>query len=195
DWKMPAAAAAAILVAYLPVLGAGRAVFGFLPGYAKEEGLLKGSGFFLWNVMRSVAPPIGDTGAVPYLLFAAAAIAALAVYVLSRDKSGDQYIGSAAALAVAATILLSPHYPWYFAWLVPFLCFAPYPSVLYLTVASPLLYLVPVGPDALLRPYRGTPRAAERNRARLPLSRDDEPVQSSMPHLSPHLRGPRAAGR
>jgi len=147
DWKMPAAAAAAILVAYLPVLGAGRAVFGFLPGYAKEEGLLKGSGFFLWNVMRSVAPPIGDTGAVPYLLFAAAAIAALAVYVLSRDKSGDQYIGSAAALAVAATILLSPHYPWYFAWLVPFLCFAPYPSVLYLTVASPLLYLVPGGPD------------------------------------------------
>src|SRR6185437_3932585 len=239
DWKMPAAAAAAILVAYLPVLGAGRAVFGFLPGYAKEEGLLKGSGFFLWNVMRSVAPPIGDTGAVPYLLFAAAAIAALAVYVLSRDKSGDQYIGSAAALAVAATILLSPHYPWYFAWLVPFLCFAPYPSVLYPAVPSPKgtgslsigrstdltrrlrssssgfaagaappassrwkrerrgcrRSWADVEPDALLRPYRGTPRAAERNRARLPLSRDDEPVQSSLPHLSPHLRGPRAAGR
>jgi hypothetical protein len=50
-------------------------------------------------------------------------------------------------LAVGATVLLSPHYPWYFAWIVPFLCFAPFTSVLYLTVASPLLYFVPGGPD------------------------------------------------
>jgi hypothetical protein len=44
-------------------------------------------------------------------------------------------------------VLVSPHYPWYFAWLVPFLCFAPHPSVLYLTVASLLLYFVPGGLD------------------------------------------------
>jgi alpha-1,6-mannosyltransferase len=147
DWKMPAAALAAVLVAYLPVIGVGSAVLGFLPGYAKEEGVMNGSGFFLWNLVKSVAPPIGDVGALPYLLFAAAAIAALAIYVVFREKPGSRYIGSATVLAVATTILLSPHYAWYFAWLVPFLCFAPYPSVFYLTVASPLLYLVPGGPD------------------------------------------------
>jgi len=48
-------------------------------------------------------------------------------------------------LAVAAMVLVSPHYPWYFAWIVPLICFTPRPSVLYLTVACPLLYFVPGG--------------------------------------------------
>jgi hypothetical protein len=147
DWKMPAAAAATVLAAYLPFLVAGSGVLGFLPGYVREEGLNSGSGFFLWKLLTSVAPPLGELGAVIYLALAAAAIASLAIYVLLRDKTADHYIAPAAALAVAATILLSPHYPWYFVWIVPFLCFAPYPSVLYLTIASPLLYLVPGGPD------------------------------------------------
>lgn len=147
DWKMPAAAAAAIVVAYLPVIGVGRAVLGFLPGYVNEEGLENGSGFFLWNLLQSMAPPIGDLGVLPYLALAAMAIAGLATYILLSDRAAKHYIGSALALAVATTILLSPHYPWYFAWMVPLLCFAPYPSVLYMTVASLLLYFVPGGPD------------------------------------------------
>lgn len=147
DWKMAAAAAAAVLVAYLPVIGVGRAVLGFLPGYANEEGLENGSGFFLWNLLKSMAPPIGDLGVLPYLALAGAAVAALATYIVLSDRAAKHYIGSAMALAVATTILLSPHYPWYFAWIVPLLCFAPYPSVLYMTVASPLLYFVPGGPD------------------------------------------------
>ena len=147
DWKMPAAAAATAVVAYLPFLGAGSAVFGFLPGYVSEEGLQNGSGFFLWNLLKIVAPPVGSLGIVPYLALTGAALASLAIYAVARDKADSRYIGSAMALAVAATVLLSPHYPWYFAWIVPFLCFAPIPSVLYLTVASPLLYFVPGGPD------------------------------------------------
>lgn len=147
DWKMPAAAAAFVVAAYLPVIGVGRAVLGFLPGYINEEGLGNGSGFFLWDLLKSMAPPIGDIGVVPYLALAAIAIASLATYVVLSDRAANRYVASATALAVAATILMSPHYPWYFAWIVPFLCFAPYPSVLYLTVASPLLYFVPGGPD------------------------------------------------
>jgi hypothetical protein len=37
-------------------------------------------------------------------------------------------------------VLISPHYPWYFAWLVPFLCFHPTIAVVYLTGASTYLY-------------------------------------------------------
>jgi alpha-1,6-mannosyltransferase len=147
DWKMPAAAAATVAVAYLPFLGAGSAVFGFLPGYVREEGLQSGSGFFLWNLLTSVAPPLGALGVVAYLALAAAILAALAIHLMRRDKSADRFVAAAMALAVAAMVLISPHYPWYFAWIVPFLCFAPYPSVLYLTAAAPLLYLVPGGPD------------------------------------------------
>ncbi|MGH7126515.1 MAG: glycosyltransferase 87 family protein [Stellaceae bacterium] len=147
DWRMPLAAAATALVAYLPFLGAGNSVFGFLPGYASEEGLANGSGFFLWNLLKIAAPQLAGLGIVPYLALAGGALASLAVYAVARDKSDSRFIAPAMALAVAATVLLSPHYPWYFAWIVPFLCFAPLPSVLYLTVASPLLYFVPGGPD------------------------------------------------
>jgi hypothetical protein len=112
-----------------------------------EEGLDDGSGFYLWNLLKSVSPAIADLGVLPYLVLAAAAIAALAVYAVLSDDAANRYIGSVIALAAAAMILASPHYPWYFAWIVPFLCFAPYPSLLYLTAASPLLYFAPGGPD------------------------------------------------
>lgn len=147
DWKMPVAAGFGAAIAYLPFLGAGNAVFGFLPGYVREEGLQSGSGFFLWNLLKSVVPALADLGVLPYLALAAAVMAALAVQIVWRDKSADRSIASAMALAVAATVLFSPHYAWYFCWIVPFLCVAPQPSALYLTAAAPLLYLVPGGPD------------------------------------------------
>ena len=38
-------------------------------------------------------------------------------------------------------VLFAPDFPWYFAWLIPFLCFVPSIPVFYLTVASFFLYL------------------------------------------------------
>ena len=84
-------------------------------------------------------------GPALYLALAAAALLLLAVRSLFTSES--RYLACAMTLAVAAMVLLSPHYPWYFAWIVPFICFTPRPSVLYLTVACPLLYFVPGGPD------------------------------------------------
>jgi len=39
-------------------------------------------------------------------------------------------------------VFFSPHYPWYFLWLIPFLCFFPWPSVSWLTLSATLLYRV-----------------------------------------------------
>jgi alpha-1,6-mannosyltransferase len=147
DWKLPVAAAVTAVIAYLPFIGAGSAVLGFLPGYVREEGLQSGSGYFLWNLVKSMVPPLGALGVLPYLMLAAVIMAALALFILRRDGSADRFIADAMTLAVAAMVLLSPHYAWYFAWIVPFLCFAPRLSVLYLTAAATLLYLVPGGPD------------------------------------------------
>ena len=144
DWKMPLAAAATIVIAYLPFIGAGNAVLGFLPGYLREEGLQSGAGFFLWSLAKSVAP-LEHLGPAPYLALAAAALLALAVHSLFMAEA--RYLASALTLAVATTVLLSPHYPWYFVWLVPLVALTPRPSVLYLTVACPLLYFVPGGGD------------------------------------------------
>jgi hypothetical protein len=142
DWKMPVAAGATVVLAYLPFIGAGSAVLGFLPGYLQEEGLQSGAGFFLWNLLRSVAP-LEHLGPGLYLGLAAAVLASLAVHSLFTAE--DRYLASSMTLAAAATVLVSPHYPWYFAWLVPLICFSPRPSVLYLTLACPLLYFVPGG--------------------------------------------------
>jgi hypothetical protein len=90
-----------------------------------------------------VAPPLEHLGPAPYLALAAAAL--LALGVRSVFTAGDRYLASALTLAVATTVLLSPHYPWYFVWIVPLICFTPRPSALYLTVACPLLYFVPGG--------------------------------------------------
>jgi alpha-1,6-mannosyltransferase len=144
DWKMPVAAAATVVVAYLPFIGAGSGVLGFLPGYLQEEGLQSGAGFFLWNLGRSV-PLLEHMGPALYLALAGAALLALGLHSLFAAE--DRYLAAAMTLAVAATVLMSPHYPWYFAWIVPLICFTPRPSALYLTVACPLLYFVPGGAE------------------------------------------------
>jgi len=144
DWKMPAAAAATAIIAYLPFLGAGRAVLGFLPGYLQEEGLQSGSGYFFWNLLRSIRP-LEHVGPALYLALAAATLLALAAR--SLFSAHGNYLASAMTMAVATTVLLSPHYPWYFVWIVPLACLTPRPSALYLTLACPLLYFVPGGPD------------------------------------------------
>ncbi|MGB9333219.1 MAG: glycosyltransferase 87 family protein [Steroidobacteraceae bacterium] len=143
-WKMPVAAAATVILAYAPFIGAGSQVLGFLPGYLREEGLQSGGGFFLWNLLRGVAP-LEHVGPALYLALGAATLLALAVHSLFTAEG--RYLASAMTLAVASMVLFSPHYPWYFAWLVPLICFTPRPSVLYLTLACPLLYFVPGGPD------------------------------------------------
>lgn len=147
DWKMPAAAAATLALGYLPFLGAGAGSLGFLPGYVSEEGLSSGTGFFLWYLLNA-ALPLAKVGVLPYLVFAAAILGSLGIYIVLSDSSGDRYVGFAAALAVAFTVLLSPHFPWYFAWILAFLCFKPSAAALYLSVASMLLYLISSGgPD------------------------------------------------
>ncbi len=64
---------------------------------------------------------------------------ALALFVLMRERGAGADIAGALLLATAFTVLSSPHYPWYFAWLVPFLCFHPIAGVLYLTCAASYL--------------------------------------------------------
>lgn len=138
DWRLPVAFVATIAILYLPYIGAGTKVFGFLGRYLAEEGLDQGTGIFLWQFVTAIVPLPAQAFAF-YLAAAAAVMAALGLLVVMRDRPGADLAG-AMLLAVTFTILLSPHYPWYFAWLVPFLCFYPLAGVIYLTCACGLLY-------------------------------------------------------
>jgi alpha-1,6-mannosyltransferase len=133
DWRFPAAFAAVAATAYLPYLGVGPRVFGFLGGYVKEEQLVSGSGVWLLDALR---PAIALPSWV-YFAGTATLMAGLAIAALRRGASS---FGWAAALGTAATLLASPHYPWYFVWVVALLCVAPWWPALWPTLAAPLLY-------------------------------------------------------
>ncbi|MGC2629816.1 MAG: glycosyltransferase 87 family protein [Rhodomicrobium sp.] len=137
DWRMPVAFAVTALALYLPYVGAGRKVFGFLGGYAGEE-FGAGDGIYIVAVLNQLG-----FGAAALPVFAA--LAALALFTLAwrtgfRADPEKLDLRGAFAIAVTSTVLFSPHYAWYFLWLVPFLCFFPRPSVFWLTLSAPALY-------------------------------------------------------
>lgn len=145
-WKMPAALAGVMVAGYLPYLGAGAGVLGFLPGYAQEEGLLSGHRFFLLSVARATGT------ALPTPVYVAAALATLLVIAVrvwrrsDRTALGD--IRGAGLLAAVFMVLISTHYLWYFGWLALFLAVVPSVSLLYLTAAATYL-LAALGPRTL----------------------------------------------
>jgi alpha-1,6-mannosyltransferase len=139
DWRLPLAFVGAVAVLYLPYIGASTKVVGFLSGYIGEEGLDRGAGIFLWQLIGAFVSLPQPTFSF-YVAAAALVMAALALFVVMRPRRLDADLAGAMLLAVAFTLLVSPHYAWYFAWLVPFLCFYPVVGVIYLTCAVSLLY-------------------------------------------------------
>jgi alpha-1,6-mannosyltransferase len=154
SWAMPTAFATAIVVGYLPFLSVGWRVFGFLPGYAVEEGFdTGGAGFYLLGLLRHL-PLLAGLSARGYAIGAGAILAGLAgVIVFARDAAHSP-LAAATLLATTFMVLVSPHYAWYFAWLIVFACFIRSFALLWLTNACLLLYLVPVGSHIVRDTYR-----------------------------------------
>jgi alpha-1,6-mannosyltransferase len=136
DWCWPAVFAAVCAAAYLPFLGAGWRVLGFLPGYLAEEHLQAGGGFWLLALVRRAVP----LSTAAYLGLSAAALLALAGVAWRPRAGAAPRLGPATLLASAALFLLSPHYAWYFVWLVALLCVAPWWPAWWPTLTAVLLY-------------------------------------------------------
>jgi hypothetical protein len=76
-----------------------------------------------------------------FLSCAGAALLALALWpILKRDDNDSGYLKRSLVLGTTFIVLFAPHFPWYFAWLILFLCFVRSIPVFYLTVASFVLY-------------------------------------------------------
>ena len=141
DWRLPLAGAATVGLLYLPYLGAGKKIFGFLGGYSDEEGLRDGSGLYPWVLLRHLVPVPQRLFAL-YMPAAALILAAVGLAVLFARRTRGADLGGAFLIVMTYTILTSPHFAWYFAWVIPFLCFVPSWPVLYLTGSSTLLYIL-----------------------------------------------------
>ena len=146
-WRPAVAGGAVILALYALYISAGRHVLGFLPSYASQEGLDNGSGFWLLHGLSSMVPLPGWT-VLLYLGVVGAALAALALFILRRRNpagASDAAIlcRDTSVLAACTMVAISPHYPWYFAWLALPAIVAPSRAVLWLSAVPILLYIAP----------------------------------------------------
>ncbi len=140
DWRMPALVAGLVAAGYACYASVGRHVLGFLPEYAKEEGLESGSRYFLLTLARhGLHRESLPTGA--FYVFAALLLLGLALWAWWTNEAGaGTAIRCAFVLATALMLLFSSHYPWYYLWLLPFVCLIPYVPMLYFTTACFYLY-------------------------------------------------------
>jgi hypothetical protein len=139
DWRWMAAFIGVVIAAYIPYLGVGWRVLGFLPGYMTEENLTSGSGFWVLEIIgRVVSVPV-----VAYLAVVLTVTTALAIGALRRPADPRASLPWATALATAAMLFASPHYAWYFVWLVALLCVAPWWPAFWPTLTAVLLYSEP----------------------------------------------------
>jgi alpha-1,6-mannosyltransferase len=150
DWKFAAIFAAIIVVLYLPYLGVGEGVLGFLGGYSAQEGIDNGHGIFLLSVLGQVIALPAYASKI-YLTFLALVLMALGVVMVFAQTLPT--VPHAAARTIARRALrlgcivmvgISPHYPWYYCWLLIPACIIPWSSTLYLVTATFFLYLNPV---------------------------------------------------
>jgi hypothetical protein len=152
-WKMPVALAVTIVVGYLPYLSVGPlGVLGFIPGYAQEQGLVSGRQFFILGLLDRLLG-VRLPNAI-FVSFAGAVLLSLALWsVFKREYDIRAYLKRSLVLGTAFMVLFAPDFSWYFAWLVPFLCFVPLASLFYLTAACFILYGTWLGdtPDHVFR--------------------------------------------
>ena len=132
-----------IATGYAFYLRRGVSVFGFLPGFAQEEGMQNGTRYFpLAFVERNLHVTISTSA---YLVICAAILGALAWWSFRRGATPKACVASGLALAIALTLCFSPHYPWYFLWLLPFLTLRPWPPAFFLALAPAYLLTTKLG--------------------------------------------------
>jgi hypothetical protein len=128
-------------LSYLPFLSAGRRLFKGLSDYA--AGWEANDSFF--RLIRLA----GNTKAQAELLVGVL-ILMLVAYTLRRRLE----LASASLVVISGLLFLSPNaFPWYFTWIVPFLCFYPRAPLLLISITSVLGY-APVVAYAAGQPYR-----------------------------------------
>jgi alpha-1,6-mannosyltransferase len=125
-------------------------VLGFLPRYLREEGLLSGGRYYLLDLFDRILDWLGVVHGLPAGVFTALVLAALGIVLVwaflrnpslsvSRPDQHLCWLHSGFVLALFFSVILSS-YPWYYAWVVLFLCFVPNAAALGLTLSLTQLY-------------------------------------------------------
>jgi ubiquinone/menaquinone biosynthesis C-methylase UbiE len=133
--RLGLAGIATAALAYLPFLGVGRGIFGYLGGYVREEGIASGDRFYLLRQARRmagewpIAPPrwIAEglvSAAQGYQVLVVGALGVLGLWCWLWPRRSDREIaGRALALFLVLFALTSPSYPWYTLFALTFVPF------------------------------------------------------------------------
>ncbi|MEQ1616534.1 MAG: glycosyltransferase 87 family protein [Hyphomicrobiaceae bacterium] len=135
SWRMPLAFAVMLAALYMPYAwGAGWNVVGFLARHLDNEGYGAGYGFHIVWVLRDFGlwAPSGRV----YVAIVLVPLAALGVWSLLRRRFDEVRPDHLVILAAAFTLATSPHYAWYFGWLIPLLVRHLSPAVLGFTLLA-----------------------------------------------------------
>ena len=141
-----AAFAITIVLLYVPFLGAGRKVLGFLPIYLQNP--YESFNLGLKAVMVQLLPQIHySLWSIVFLL----GLAAAGFYVFFKDKNPNLSIRYAFILMGLLVVLMPASlHPWYVIILIPFLCFYPAVAWLLFSCLVPLSYLKYVSPTGIM---------------------------------------------
>lgn len=111
------AAGATAALAYLPYLGVGTGVLGYLPGYLEEEGFESGGRFHLLELLPGATRDLalGPVAAATwYPALVVAAVGAAAAWMVLRPPATPRDAPTRALLLLTLLVVLStPTYPWY----------------------------------------------------------------------------------
>ncbi len=106
--RLVGALAGSVVLAYLPFLGVGRKVLGYLPGYVNEEGIASGRRFYLLRLLGHWVP------VAAYQVLVVAVLAGIALVFYRRPPREPREPATRALLLfVVALVLTTPAYPWY----------------------------------------------------------------------------------
>jgi alpha-1,6-mannosyltransferase len=141
DWRVPLAVILTIGIWYVPYLGVGTGVLGYLgTGYLDEEDFADGDGFWLVHLANSAWGEFSSFF-VFYLCVTLTVLGYLAIRAAWRsDRSPETTIHRMIDLLLAGLFFLSPNYPWYFLVLTPFLSIAGGAPAWTFTIGAFLLY-------------------------------------------------------
>jgi alpha-1,6-mannosyltransferase len=135
---------AVLLAAYVPFLGAGAHLLKGLSNFSRDWE----NNDSAFRLIRVIIPSKQSAE-----LVAAGIVLALLAYVMIRRLPPLD----TGLILTGGILLVSPNaFPWYFTWLVPYLCFFPKPSWLLMSVTSFLGY-APVVPYAAGQAFRDSP--------------------------------------
>jgi alpha-1,6-mannosyltransferase len=160
-WRAALACVVVMVLLYLPYLGAGKHVLGYLGGYPHDAELDTSQGFYLLQVVSTVMT-LPRWAPMAYALAGLAVLGVLAWRVAASgpDASIEGMAADVLVLAGALIVVASPHYGWYFPWLALPACLVPRPWAIALAALPAVFYFDELRADLAVRSLVYLPVAA-----------------------------------